>query len=111
MRGSVNEVLLRGRVSGDPSARELPSGDQVVSVRLVVERQESSGRSRQRVDVIDCAAWSARSRRSVLAWAPGDEVEVSGALRRRFYRAGGATASRAEVEIRTARRIGRRRSA
>ncbi len=110
MSEPVNEVHLRGRVSGSAGERELPSGDRVASVRLVVDRPTES-RARQRVDVIDCAAWSARLRRSLLAWAPGDVVEVSGALRRRFYRAGGVTASRAEVEIRSARRIGRRRSA
>ena len=27
---SLNEVILRGRVSGEPHERELPSGDRVV---------------------------------------------------------------------------------
>jgi len=30
-------------------------------------------------------------------WAPGDEVLVVGSVRRRFYRAGGATVSRTDV--------------
>jgi len=30
-------------------------------------------------------------------WSPGDEVLVVGAVRRRFYRAGGATVSRTDV--------------
>ena len=31
-----NEVLLAGRVSAAPSERELPSGDRVVTFRLVL---------------------------------------------------------------------------
>jgi hypothetical protein len=35
----LNEVRLVGRVSGRPERRTLPSGDQLVSLRLVVRRQ------------------------------------------------------------------------
>jgi len=31
------------------------------------------------------------------AWSPGEELVVVGAVRRRFYRAGGATVSRTDV--------------
>lgn len=102
----ANEVRLVGRVSQAPERRELPSGDEVWTFRVVVAR-EPSERSRQRVDALECAAWSARARRSVRAWAPGDVVEVTGVLRRRFFRAGGAAASRVEVEM-TAGRVIRR---
>ena len=34
-----------------------------------------------------------------LGWQPGDVVEVEGAIRRRFFRAGGGAASRVEVEV------------
>ena len=57
-----------------------------------------------------CAAWSARARRSVRSWSAGDVVEGVGAVRRRFFRAGGAAASRVEVEMssgRVIRRAGR----
>ena len=51
--------------------------------------------------------WSGRLKKQVEKWEAGDVVEVSGALRRRFFRAGGATASRVEVEL-TGGRIIRR---
>ena len=38
---SVNEVLVGGRISGSPEQRELPSGDTVVQLRLVVPRSGS----------------------------------------------------------------------
>ena len=102
-----NSVSLVGRVSGAPQERTLPSGDQVVTFRLVVERGEQrgpAGRSRQRVDTVDCAAWAARVRRSTAAWQTGDTVEVEGALRRRFRRTAAGPTSQVEVEVRTARR-------
>jgi single-strand DNA-binding protein len=96
---ATNEVRLVGRVSQDPDERVLPSGDTVWTFRVVVPRDRGSGKSRQTVDAIECAAWSSRARRSVSGWSAGDVVEVTGALHRRFFRAGGAVASRVEVEM------------
>lgn len=94
----LNEVTLVGRVSADPAEKELPSGDTVWVFRLVVRRPEGTG-SRQSVDALDCCAWTPRVQRSVSGWREGDQVEVTGAVRRRFFRAGGTTQSRVEVEV------------
>ncbi len=94
----LNEVRLVGRVSAAPEAKQLPSGDVVWLFRLVVRRPEGHV-SRQSVDVLDCSVWAPRLQRSVSSWREGDQVEVAGAVRRRFYRAGQATASRVEVEV------------
>jgi single-strand DNA-binding protein len=96
LAADVNEVRLVGRVSAEPDSRELPSGDVVVQLRVVVNRPPSD--RKPQVDTIDVACWSAPARRSALRQKPGDVVEVHGALRRRFYRAGEATVSRYEVE-------------
>jgi single-strand DNA-binding protein len=99
----INEVLLRGRLSGTPVERVLPSGDTVWTFRVVIGRPQESvagrGSRRARVDTLECAVWSGRVRRSVPTWHDGDLVEVGGALRRRFFKAGGATVSRVEVEV------------
>lgn len=107
---AVNEVRLVGRVSLPPQERVLPSGDAVWTFRVVVPRPEG-GRSRQRVDALDCAAWSPRARRSAGSWQEGDLVEVVGAVRRRFFRSGGGAASRVEVEMVRGRVIRRAASA
>jgi single-strand DNA-binding protein len=106
---AVNEVRLRGRLAADPRLRELPSGDTVWNLRVVVERRVLPGKDkpRQRVDSLECAVWAGRLKKQVEKWEAGDVVEVDGALRRRFFRAGGATASRVEVEL-TGGRIIRR---
>jgi single-strand DNA-binding protein len=109
---TINQVRLLGRLAADPQLRELPSGDTVWSLRVVVDRPVVQGavRPRQRVDSLECAVWSGRLKSRVGRWTAGDVVEVSGALRRRFFRAAGATASRVEVELTAGRIIRRARS-
>ena len=94
----LNEVRLRGRWQG-ADERELPSGDLVVTARLVVPRAAAG------VDTVDCAVWTPGLRKRVLQWADGSTVEVLGSLRRRFWRTPAGPASRYEVEVRQARRV------
>jgi single-strand DNA-binding protein len=103
-----NEVCLTGRLGAAPDKRALPSGDVLVSFRVVVGRPPPGRGARERaptVDTIECAAWRGDVRRIVLGWSPGDVVEVTGALRRRFWRGGAGTASRTEVEVLRAKRV------
>lgn len=109
----LNEVHLRGRISGLPETRALPSGDTVVLVRLVVPRLTPTrpvardGRRAPGVDTLDCAVWRGDLRRRVASWVDGDRVEVVGALHRRFWRSGAGVASRYEVEALSVRRLAR----
>lgn len=98
---SVNEVVVGGRISGSPEERELPSGDTVVQLRLVVPRPGSrvrAGRGGATVDTIDVACWTKALQRRAVRLKPGDVVTVRGALRRRFWRSPAGPASRYEVE-------------
>ena len=98
----VNEVRLVGRVSAAPESKTLPSGDVVVQLRVVVGRPPSERKTQ--VDTIDVSCWTAAARRAALRQHDGDLVELSGALRRRFFRAGATTQSRYDVEAVTVRR-------
>lgn len=102
-----NTVVLRGHVSTAPTERQLPSGAVITTLRVSVARARTvmTSGSGQGVDWVDCTAWSARSRRSVSSWQVGDAVEVTGALRRRFFRAGGGSSTRLEVEVISAKRV------
>lgn len=103
-----NEVSLRARVAAPPEERTLPSGDSLMTARLIVDRDAAAlQRSSQRVDTLDCVAWKARVHRTMRSWQAGDEVEVSGAIRRRFFRGAAGPVSRVEVEIKEAKRITR----
>jgi single-strand DNA-binding protein len=90
---SLNDCLLRGRVSAAAVDRELPSGEHVVDFRLIVTRTEREG-----VDTLDIAAWSAKSRRTALSLKAGEWVEVSGSVRRRFWQGPAGLASRWQIE-------------
>lgn len=107
-----NEVVLGGRVSAEPTIRVLPSGDELVSWRLVVGRDNrglsSNGRVLPTVDTIDCIAFKAGVRRIAARWSGGEVVEVRGALRRRFWRGAQGAASRCEVEVLEIKKIGSR---
>ncbi len=109
-----NLVRLRGRVSTGPEERVLPSGTTIVSLRVSVARESSpetamTRGSKQSADWVDCTAWAGKVRRTVLGWRVGDVVEVEGALRRRFYRGGGPTSTRLEVEVLAGRMVTRAR--
>lgn len=109
---STNEVRLVGRVRGAPEERELPSGDVLLAFRVVVDRPVPSRRVPEGVravgiDTLPCVAWAAGVRRTAAGWEDGDVVEVTGALRRRFWRVGAGAASVTEVEVSAGRRLRR----
>ena len=85
----MNVVILRGRLSRPPDVRALPSGGVVVSYQVTVARP---GERAESVPV----AWLGAP-----GWAGDlgidDDVVVVGRVRRRFFRAAGATRSVTEV--------------
>ena len=90
---SLNDLLLRGRVSAPATTRELPSGDKVVEFRLIVSRAE-----REVVDTLDIAAWSAKIRKIALTLQGDEWIEVSGSIHRRFWQSPAGVASRWQIE-------------
>lgn len=106
---SVNDVHLVGRLAAEPERRELPSGDVLVSFRVVVRRPPAARRRGggrvPTVDTLDCAAWRADVQRALARMSAGDIIELHGSLRRRFWRAGPAAVSRSEVEVGRIKRL------
>jgi len=90
---SLNDLLLRGRVSAQATSKELPSGDKVVEFRLIITRSEREG-----VDTLDIAAWSAKSRKIALTLKGDEWIEVSGSIHRRFWQSATGVASRWQIE-------------
>ena len=97
---SLNDLLLRGRVSAQAVEKELPSGDKVVEFRLIVSRLERGG-----VDTLDIAAWSSKMRRSALTLKEGEWIEISGSIHRRSWSGPTGVASRWQVEAAEIARI------
>jgi len=75
----------------------LPSGDRVVEFRVVIGRAKSRG-SKKEVDSLDIAAWSSKARKAAMGVKIDSWVQVTGAVRRRFWRAPSGLASRWQVE-------------
>lgn len=89
---SLNDLLLRGRVSAPAVEKVLPSGDKVVEFRLIVSREDGAG-----VDTLDIASWSATSRRIGLSLKAHEWIELSGSIHRRFWQSPTGVASRWQV--------------
>ena len=90
---SLNDLMLRGRVSALATSKELPSGDKVVEFRLIVARSERAG-----VDTLDIGAWSSKSRKFALTLKPDEWVEIQGSVHRRFWQSPAGVASRWQIE-------------
>lgn len=87
----MNVVVVRGILSSDPVWRDLPSGSVVVALEVTTE-SDSGPRASVPVTVVDPTRPA-----EIEKLGRGDEVVVVGEVRRRYFRAGGATASRTEV--------------
>ena len=97
----LNMVVLTGRLSSDPSERTLPSGDLLTGYEVTIPRCDGPA------DSVPVVLIGTAGPRGVTA---GDRVVVIGRVRRRFFRAGGSTASRTEVVAERVVRASRARS-
>ena len=86
---SCNSALVAGTLSSPPRRRQLPSGSVLLNLEVRVDHTDRAADSVP-VAVFDPTA-------AVAKLAEGDPVVVVGSIRRRFFRAGGATVSRTEV--------------
>ena len=85
--GDLDLAVLVGTLSRDPVEHTLPSGSALV-------RYEVTVRDRSPADTVP-VTWL--EPRRAPSFAAGDRVVVVGRVRRRFFRAGGATRSATEV--------------
>jgi single-strand DNA-binding protein len=90
---ALNDVLLRGRISTLAIEKELPSGDKVCEFRIVIARSNEEG-----FDAIDISAWSSKLRRTALALKSDQWVEVTGSIKRRFWRGAAGLSSRWQID-------------
>lgn len=85
----MNIVVLQGTLSRPAEERSLPSGDRLVAFEVTVRHPDAP------TDTVPVTWTDAPV--SVAALSTGTRVVVTGRVRRRFFRAGGVTASRTEV--------------
>ena len=86
----MNVVVVSGVLSSAPVYRVLKSGEELLSCEVTVRSPE---RATETVPVV----WPTPPAALASVLEAGLEVVVTGRVRRRFFRTGGATASRTEV--------------
>jgi len=94
--GGINLVYLRGVLASPPGPS--PSADTDTMWAL----QVPAGAGKRGGDRFDCRVANPEIVASCSDWAVGAVVEVQGSLRRRFFRAGGATVSKVEIAVTSA---------
>jgi single-strand DNA-binding protein len=85
---SVNVAIVRGTCSSPAEVRVLPSGQVLAQLQITTRTGERA--QSVPVAVLEPPAW-------VEQLDTGDEIVAAGEIRRRFFRAGGVTASRVEL--------------
>ena len=102
MRG-FSKVILCGNLTRDPEMRATPSGAQVCSFGLAVNRvyKDAKGANVETVSFFDCSAWG-RSGETIMQYAKkGTGMLVCGRLDQRSWddKATGAKRSRVEIIV------------
>jgi single-strand DNA-binding protein len=96
-----NSVYVVGRLSSEGEELILPSGDVLLRFRVVIPRplKMRQAATKTTVDTLDCYVMGAALRKRVEKFEVGQVVELEGAIRRRFWKAGASVASRVEIEV------------
>jgi single-stranded DNA-binding protein len=97
----VNEIVLLGRLSGEPEWRPLSDDRQVTVWRLIVEHRDARS-PQDAIDTIRCVTYDPAIQAGIRTWSHGDLIEVRGSLRHRFFRAPTGPRGLYEVEAASA---------
>lgn len=90
-----------GNLTRDPELRSIPSGQQVASFSLAVNRtwNNASGEKQEAVDYIDCNAWGKPAEIITQYMTKGSAILVSGRLQQRTWEQEGQKRSKVEVVV------------
>lgn len=116
-----NEIVVVGELIAPVEPRCRTDGREVLTFRVAVRAPTTSpgadsrapdageGGAAGRRDTLDCVVISTAMRRRLELYHPGDIVELSGALRHRFWSTAGRVQSRYEIEVSSLKRRTRER--
>src|SRR5688572_18725517 len=99
MARSFNQVVLMGNLTRDPELRQIPSGQQVCSFGLALNRsfKGADGNWQEATDFIDITAWGPLGERVAQYLTKGRPCLVSGRLQSRSWEQDGQKRSKVEV--------------
>src|SRR6476660_2777330 len=99
MARSLNQVTLMGNLTRDPELRQTPTGQNVTSFSLALNRsyKDASGEWQEATDYIDCVAWGPLAERVAQYLHKGRRCLVQGRLQSRSWEQEGHKRSKVEV--------------
>lgn len=99
MARSVNQVIIMGNLTRDPELRQTPSGQNVVSFSMALNRsyKDQSGEWQEATDYIDVVAWGPLAERIAQYLTKGRRALVQGRLQSRSWEQEGQKRSKVEV--------------
>ena len=99
MARSLNQVTLMGNLTRDPELRQTPTGQNVTSFSLALNRsyKDQSGEWKEVTDYIDIVCWGPLAERVAQYLSKGRRCLVQGRLQSRSWEQDGAKRSKVEV--------------
>ncbi|MDB5175858.1 MAG: putative Single-stranded DNA-binding protein 1 [Candidatus Saccharibacteria bacterium] len=99
MARSLNQVTLMGNLTRDPELRQTPTGQNVTSFSLALNRsyKDQSGQWQEATDYIDIVAWGPLAERVSQYLSKGRRCLVQGRLQSRSWEQEGQKRSKVEV--------------
>ena len=99
MARSLNQVTLMGNLTRDPELRQTPTGQNVTSFSLALNRsyKDQSGEWKEVTDYIDIVCWGPLAERVAQYLSKGRRCLVQGRLQSRSWEQDGNKRSKVEV--------------
>lgn len=99
MARSLNQVTLMGNLTRDPELRQTPTGQNVTSFSLALNRsyKDQSGEWKEVTDYIDIVCWGPLAERVAQYLSKGRRCLVQGRLQSRSWEQDGVKRSKVEV--------------
>src|SRR5687768_11794279 len=99
MSKSINQVMLMGNLTRDPELRTTPTGQNVCSFSMAINRswQDQSGQTQEAVDFFDVVAWGKLGELVNQYLSKGRKCLVQGRLSQRSWEKDGQKHNKVEV--------------
>ena len=99
MARSLNQVFLMGNLTRDPELRQTPTGQNVTSFSLALNRsyKDASGEWQEATDYIDVVCWGPLAERVAQYLSKGRRCLVQGRMQSRSWEQDGQKRSKVEV--------------
>ena len=99
MARSLNQVTLMGNLTRDPELRQTPTGQNVTSFSLALNRsyKDAAGEWQEATDYIDIVCWGPLAERVAQYLSKGRRCLVQGRLQSRSWEQDGQKRSKVEV--------------